>query len=315
MQVESNSQGAGKAGRHRQKAAVVVLTGLALLAFGGLAAAVSPSTGTPSSTGTCVPPGYTSPDSLLIPNSEPGGGRTTLSPGETLGAQIEMQIPHFQNSERGTLVQFPSVDAVLLLQGGSSVTLVFPPGSDWVNSSGWTSPISHQATEKMWGNFSTTASKLTTNWMAVMASTTYGSFQLEFQWRWYVVPSGSTHVQYGGWSHQSSTSSTTSQPTAFYPAPLVLWSARAAATQPANASYWVNLTGNVSGTSFRFVVETPNGHEVESICSATPSGASSYNATAPLQYSNGTALPAGPYLVHIHNAGGAIVYFAKVSVT
>jgi hypothetical protein len=111
------------------------------------------------------------------------------------------------------------------------------------------------------------------------------------------------------------TNSTRAQPTTFYPAPWVGVSGTAGSKMAPGSTYWLQLTGNVSGTNFRVVVETSTGHEMNSVCRVTPTGASSFNATVPLTYTNGTPLPTGSYVVHVHNAGRAVVVFETVRVS
>jgi hypothetical protein len=147
-----------------------------------------------------------------------------------------------------------------------------------------------------------------------MANASYAAFHLKFQWRWSIQAPGAAIV-HGAWSPVITNRTDSGQPSTLYPAPLVIVRKSAAVDEPVGGKFWIDLGGNVSGTSFRFVIETTNGKEVRSSCTASASGATSYNDTQPLEYTNGTELPAGTYLIHIHNAGAAIVVFAKLKVT
>lgn len=287
-----------------------VALGAMTLSALGLPVAAEPAS---SSTATCVPPASTAPSSLRIPLPQPGGRESSFSEGAELTATVEFEVPNYQSADKGVVVKFPTIDAVFHLTSGASVTLSSGPQSVAVESGGWAGLPTLSHTMATSGTFSTKNATLTTNWLAVQANASYGSMALEFRWQW-SLHGGRHGLTMGGWSPAITKSNTTEQPTTFFPAPLVTILGQAAVNEPANGTYWIALGGNVSGTSFRFVIETTTGKELRSSCTASDSGATEYNDTQPLQYTNGTVLPAGSYIVHVHNAGGAIVAFAKVDV-
>jgi hypothetical protein len=325
MAADTDSKGARRTTQRALR--FVGLSAILVLMVGGIALVGAPAvragaTSTSAVTAKCVPPASTSPSTLRIPDAQPSGRQASFRSGEIIGAQFEIRATQTPSGFQGTTVQLPSVQATFHLTSGSSVTVSFAPQAVKITGQGWTSAISRTTTASSSGTFSSATASLSTNWLAVMAPEPYGALELQFQWRWTLQSSGGGYgwgqggrgTQTGSWSPAVTSSTTSEQPTSFYPAPLVSRQGTAPVDESPNATYWVNLTGNVSGTSFRFVVETPTGHEVESVCSASTSGASYYNDSAPLEYTNGTPLPAGNYLVHVHNAGGAIVVFAKVTV-
>jgi hypothetical protein len=263
---------------------------------------------------TCLPHQTTSPSSLLIPLSSPSGGQATLSPGTVFGAQFEYQAPHLPPSHN-TKLNIPSVTTVFPVSGGGSQTFFFIHRSFVLTGGGWSKPVSANHTLSANVTFSAASAHLTTSWLAVMANATYGTVQIQFQWQWwYESPGGGAHVHFGPWSHGINSGNSTQQPTTFYPAPLVTVLSTSGGSQLAGTNYTAALTGNVSSTHFRMVVETSGGSELNSVCLSTPAVATTFNASIPLTYSNGTLLPPGHYLVHILNAGAAIVVFEKVTV-
>ncbi|MCI4319769.1 MAG: hypothetical protein L3K23_06535 [Thermoplasmata archaeon] len=296
--------------------ALVATSGLLLLSGLTLGAALPSENAAagqrgPSTSGGCVPPGVLSPDSLLIPTTGPA---TTLAPGSSVTARYEAQLVTAPSGQRAAL-SVPSVTASFPTASGGRILVNLHPtwihlkGSHWSTPDSATTQIS--TTVALAGGNST----LSSAWLAVQANTSYGSYQVQFRWQWSTLTvSGATTTS--PWSGSISTSTVKAQPTRFYPAPYVGVLSTTPLTGAAPGStFTANLSGNVSSTYFRILTESTTGHELDSVCLATGPGLTSYNASIPLDYSNGTALPAGSYIVHIHNAGAAIVVFKQVKVS
>lgn len=307
-----------KRARTRPTVPLAVMLLLGLVALGGLAGAL-PSPPVLLTTASCAPPASTSPSSILIPEGPPSGTQASFSAGAIVGASYEYQIPGslpaLKHPGASVPLYLPSLNAEFRLSGGSTWNLFFPPKTVYVTHKGWNGPVAHGATASASGSFSNASATLSSHWLAVMANSSYGAFQVEFQWRWTLQANATSPVQNGPWSAAVTQSTTTEQPTTFYPAPLVRVLAHASVTESPNATYWINLTAPVSGTSFRLLVESSTGKELNSVCTASPVGATYYNDTIPLAYANGTALPAASYVVHVHDSRGAIVAFEKVRVS
>jgi hypothetical protein len=164
--------------------------------------------------------------------------------------------------------------------------------------------------------FSSANATLSTSWHAVEADTTYGHLVLQFRWQWWLHGSGSKPYNLTSpWSSFSSRSNTQQQPTTLTAIPWVGVIATTGASMASGSTYGMSLIGNVSATYFRVALEFPNSTEVNSVCHHSPSGHAPYNATIPLTYANGAALPRGNYLVHVHTVNGAVVIFEQVRVT
>jgi hypothetical protein len=237
-----------------------------------------------------------------------------LSRGTVFGAQFEYRAIHLP-SNHFTKFTVPSATAVFPLSGGGSQTFFFVHRSFVLTAGGWSKPVSVNHTLSSNVTFGSTTAHLTTSWLAVMANATYGTAQIHFQWQWWLKsPGPGSHIQFGPWSQNITTANSTQQPTTFYPAPSVNVVSTSGSSQLTGTNYTADLSGNVSSTHFRMLVETPGGSERNSVCLVTPGVATTFNASIPLTYSNGTLLPPGHYVVHVLNAGTAIVVFEKVTV-
>jgi hypothetical protein len=278
-------------------------------AGGGVTAGVQPAVNS-----TCPTTLTISPDSLLIPLAPPSGTAAKLHVGDTFGADYEYQATKLP-SGHATSFYVPSASAKFQTSSSTGVSFFFIHRTFSLSASGWSKPVSQSKVLAANLTFSTTNADLSALPLAVMANASYGTAQIEFQWQWWYKLSGSTTVQYGPWSKQYTTGNNTEQPTIFYPAPLVsVVSVSGTTNQIPGTNYTVELKGNVSGTSFRMVVESTSGKELNTVCHTTPTGAKTYNDSIALTYSNGTLLPGGTYIVHVHNAGRAVVVVEKVSV-
>lgn len=302
---------------------VVLAVGSLLVPFGQAVRAATPPSpsgvvtlgGAPASS--CALPGTTSPSSLLIPLTQPTGSLGANVTSAVLGATLEFRGTNGSSLNLpGLEVHIPTTNANFYLQGGSKIQLHFFPRNASIPPVGWSSPFTASHSLSPSATFTTGSATLSTAWLAVTVNASYGSVQLEFRWQWWIRTTGGnpgTHT--GPWSSAVTTSSTHAQPTTFYPAPWVGVSATAGPKMSSGSTYWMLLNGNVSSTNFRVVVETATGHEVNSVCRTTTSGASSFNATVPLTYITGGSLPRGSYVIHAHNAGAAVVVFETVVVT
>jgi hypothetical protein len=162
-------------------------------------------------------------------------------------------------------------------------------------------------------NFSTTGSAfLTTEKLAIMAGASYGNLTLEFRWQW-VEGASLTTLQAGTWTLPSATASSPYLPSIFYPAPRVALVSTSPSPATIGTNFISNLSGYVTNTSFRMVLEFPsNGTEIRSQWDSSGS-ASRFSAPLLLLSSKNWLVP-GKYLVHIHDACEAILFSFPVQV-
>jgi hypothetical protein len=198
--------------------------------------------------------------------------------------------------------------------GGGKIQVFLPPTWIHLRGTGWSSSVSGLTKITSTVVFPGGNATLSTGWLAVMANPTFGSYLLHFRWQWTTLPAVGRAVT-SPWSGRISMSNENEQPNSFYPAPFVgVASTTTLAGANPGSTFSATLTGNVSSTYFRILTESPTGHEMNSVCLATGAGLTTFNASIPLDYANGTALAPGNYVVHIHNEGGPIVVFRQLRV-
>lgn len=301
--------------------AALAVAGLVLaLLPSGLAGAPSPlsTLGTrfsASSTGGCNP-SNPSPSALSILAPNPSAG---VSAGGSVGVAYAVAILSPTTPGVAATVYVPSVTTTFPLQSSGSFSVFVGGHTVKVQGTGWSKATTVTQTKSATSSlaFSTAKSAtLSTQKIALMANVSYGQLTLEIRWHWSeTTKSGGTPVN-GSWTVPSANATSPALPSVFSPAPYVPIVSTSPTTAPAGSNISVELSGAVANTSFRVVVEYPNnGTEITSVWHASPANATTFNVTAPLSTASGTALPAGKYLLHIHDACEAILHSFGVTAT
>ncbi|MCI4327141.1 MAG: hypothetical protein L3K16_05855 [Thermoplasmata archaeon] len=282
---------------------------------------VSSSASSPLTTSASIPPWNTwtcnpnnvSPAALNIPLANPSHSR---SAGTVVGVSYEFEVKGYVAADRGKAIYLPTVKAVLPTLPTGSLDVNFAARNTTITGRGWSVPITGNTTLVSKASFSTASAYLSTAKYAVMAAAASGSLTLEFRWHWTIVPGKGGATDNGPWSVPSSNATSPYLPSTFYPAPFVGVVASSGSPAPAGTNATLELDGTVSNTSFRAVVEYPNnGTEIQSIWENSSLGATTFNATVPLAYRDGVPLPAGHYLIHVHDVCEAIVHMESITVT
>jgi hypothetical protein len=267
---------------------------------------------TQASAAACNSPSYTSPSSLKITLPDPVG---TLAAGGSLTVEYEFAVNHSSVNTSGMLVTLPSAFATFPLLSGTE-TLDIQPTSVAVPTSGWASALSMDHTVKLTSSetYKVGASAtLSTQKLAVMAAATYTKLTLEFRWSWsYVAANGS--VGQSGWSVPTATDHNPSQlRSIFYPAPFVSFLGSSGSSPTIGTNYTATIGGQVSGEYFLLEMELPgSGKVVQAHGQTAPTGVTTYNVSIPMiDYTN--SLSPGPYLIHIHDACGAMLYNKSIT--
>ena len=231
----------------------------------------------------------------------------------------EFGVVNYTSSLSGKAISMPSLTATFPLSPSGSLTVYQSPTTLHVAGSAWSSPLNHSKTLTQAETFATGKNAtLSTQKIAVMSPTSYGTLTLEFRWRWFVTPpTGSLSLpQSSSWTVPSLQATSPYLPSIFYPAPSVTVVATSANPAVSGSTFNMSLSGAVANTSFRIVVEYPsNGTEITSRWEATPTGASTFVATANLTLKNGNPLPAANYLIHVHDACQAIIKNISLTVS
>jgi hypothetical protein len=260
-------------------------------------------------------PNNPSPAALDIPLANPAQFKGA---GSVLTVAYEFKVLGYVRADLGVGLDFPTAKAVLPTALTGELTVTIPAKNVSVAGKGWSSPTLLNGSTKLAAKttFAATDAYLTTAKYAVLADAASGTLTLEIRWHWsFELPKGGA-PDVGPWSVPSNTSSGTYLPSIFFPAPFVGVLATSASPAPAGSNFTLELNGSVANTSFRLVLEYPNnGTEIQSIWENTTVGASEFNATVPLSLRNGSPVPAGKYLVHVHDVCEAIVRMISVTVT
>ncbi|MCI4351248.1 MAG: PKD domain-containing protein, partial [Thermoplasmata archaeon] len=290
---------------------------VAALALAGIfATAVAPAGGVaPAESGRPPPASATAdcakPSSILMPLAGPSG---SLSSGSTLSFTYEFEIVHYVAVDATLAVYLPRLFASFPLTNGSVLMLSVAPQRLTVGNGSWTSAAVGTATRAFGGttNFAPAATaQLSSQLLAVMATTTqYEGLNLSFRWHWATTtPSGST---VSPWAINTVDQGC---PSDFWPAPYVDLVRDWGLQGPAGSNFTAALTGFTSHQYFFLELETPTGTVVFSQGETTPTGnATPHNVSIAFDCWCGH-LATGPYLVHLHNLMGSLLYSESVTVT
>jgi hypothetical protein len=290
-------------------ASVIVLGGVSLVQVPGVAPAMNVGPGPPRS----APAAHCSaPSSLLMPLANPIG---TLTVGDWVSVTYAFQIVPYHSGTGSIAVHLPRIFAFFPELGGGSLVLSVAPQVITDAGGLWVSPPSSTVTKAISGNltFATGANAtLTSELLAVMVNTTqYEGLNLSFRWQSVVTtPLGSTTSPWSVGTNMNHC------PSNFWPAPYVNLAQQWNTTAPVGAHYKGELIGFTSKQYFFLELENPMGHVVWAHGQTAPQG----NYTTPFNVSIkyacwcGTLTP-GPYLVHIHNLMGSLLYSISIKAT
>jgi hypothetical protein len=282
----------------------------ALLLLGPL---VDPAVGAePTSTSsgfTCKVVFGSTPSALQIPNAAPN---TTLQPGDQLIVAFEYQAQNFSTAMRGIPVEVPTTLALFPQPGGTDLRVygaartIDVPGPNWT---GWTNGSAVHSINASVGLSGTSPAWLTTQKLAVMATTPYGTLRLAFRWAWSIRTAAGAFTN----GSFSATNMSAFHPTVFDPAPYVRLLGTSGPTGVIGRNASMDLGGAITNDSFFLELEHADTGvvvETRSVPGAT-SNASPLNVGMWLE-SRDRDLSAGPMLVHVHNHCGAMLYSVGV---
>ncbi|MCI4332337.1 MAG: hypothetical protein L3K01_01200 [Thermoplasmata archaeon] len=255
------------------------------------------------------------PSSILVPLPGPTG---TLAAGGSLGVAFEFSVANSSPASSGATVDVPSVFATFPLQSGGSASVYLPPHSFPVAGSGWLNgsrSTGSTPTVNALAFASNGSALLSSQKIAVLANTPYGALTLQVRWQWTVTsPNGSTTT--GAWSVPTASSGwPTSVPSIFEPAPVVTRVSETGPNGTIGTNFTAQLGGNVSGRYFFLELEAAStGKVTQSHGETAPVGATAANVTIVLLNYDRYLYP-GNYLVHIHDACGALLLSLPVKAT
>lgn len=262
---------------------------------------------------TCFSTSTPTPSSILLPIALPN---QSVPAGGSLAATVEFAVVNYSSHQSGLQVSVPSDFATFPTSSGGEVQLYLPPEAFAVTGSGWlvASEQTKAVTEPSGLTFASTGSAvLSTQKIAVLANATYGTMTLEVRWQWSITPSGGSTTP-GPWSVPTPKANwPSSTPSEFYPAPYVAITSSNGPSETIGANFSAQLTGIVASRYFFLELESPSTGKVSQDHGQTAaSGATKATVTIPILNYDRYLYP-GSYLVHIHDACGALL--RSVSVT
>jgi PKD repeat protein len=258
-----------------------------------------------------APSNCSAPADLVMPLKDPVG---SLPADGSIQATYELKIVNPPSPGSSLVVHLPRITAEFPLVNGTIYQVSIAPHVLPAVGGSWTPPGNDTATKTVPGGLSFEAggsALLTSGLIAVMANTqAFTGENLSFRWSWNVsTPNGTVN---SGWSVNTWDKSC---PSVFPPAPYVqldhVWNT----TAPPMSNFTAALSGFVPGQYFFLELENPSGDVVYSQGTTVPANASTpYNVSMTLTSWGGSILP-GPYLAHIHNVAGSLLYSISVLVT
>ncbi|MCI4360841.1 MAG: hypothetical protein L3J91_03990, partial [Thermoplasmata archaeon] len=291
---------------------LLAMGGSAVLLAGGFV--IDPTPGaTPSTSVTCSTTGSTPPSALAVPAPDPSG---TAAGGDVLSIAYELEAVVLPPGDPSVTVEMPSVAAIFPLVGNGSVSVYVPPSPISVSLSTWSDPAAARGAHSLTGpvDFAPGApASLSTELLAVMASTPSGAATLEIRWSWNLTDANGT-VGSDSWSVPSSAGPF---PSVFVPQPYVQLVSTSGSGGTGGSSYTVALASGPSSSSYLLKLENAStGATLNTATFASPPDPSSgFAGSIPLAARAGNPLAPGAYLLHVHGPCGGILYSVPVRVT
>jgi hypothetical protein len=292
---------------------------VALLAVSGIAAACGGGGGggggwgghggNPGLTSNCSALGPI--DALQIPLASPS---VTAASGSNITVSYQVEISGYATADAGTMIHFPSVYVKIPLNSTTKLAFYFVPTNATINAAGWSTVATKTTTLSSSSNFASgkVDSTLSTVSIALMQKGPVQNLTVEVQWGWSLTTSGLT---YSLWSSPNATPKSPDLPSIFNPAPYVgLGDTTNTTAAKTGSTFEAELSGAVGKTTFGVSVEYPNGTEVVCQVQTNHQRTNCLIVDVPLTFANGTDLPSGNYIVHIHDSLGAIVHTISVTI-
>lgn len=295
---------------------MILLGGLSLAASGTLPTSVSgasspsPAGLTPSTPLDCNKVTDPTPSALYIPLNEP---KTNLSSGGRITTTMEFSVVNFTNASLGVSVYLPTVYFTFPLAPTGTFSVTLSPQTRTIAGPGWTNGTgTTRSTTPAGGLHFPTGGKtrLTTQRVAIQANVPYGQLTLEFRWMWSLTQPNGTVTQ-SPWTLPQSTytKGSTILPSIFFPAQYIKFLSGPGNGQSVTigTNYTAQLGGPVAGKYFFLEMENGAGSVVMSYGQTAAANATIATVIIPvLNYDH--YLTPGLYLVHIHDACGAVLY-------
>jgi hypothetical protein len=274
---------------------------------------IVPVNGTLAGPGGCNAAKSPTPSALLVPNADVNG---SLVPNGQLIVSYEYAVVNYTPSDAQVQIYLPTLMAVFPTAGGTPLETVFSPAVAQPSGAGWQTPAFATRSYLSAGtvSFGGAPAVLSSQKIAVLSSVPYGEIALEFRWHWILRNPGSSDAV-GPWTVPTPNVQWPSAlPSIFLPAPYVNIVSTSGSPAYIGSEFTAYLTGAVSGRSFFLELEAAsNGLSIQTQNNSVPVGGnSSYPVRILLLNYDGYLFP-GAYLVHIHDACGALLRSVPVT--
>ncbi|MFI5414113.1 MAG: hypothetical protein ACHQ16_00345 [Candidatus Lutacidiplasmatales archaeon] len=252
------------------------------------------------------------PSALLQGIAAPAKNET---PGGNITATMEFAVVNWTSADSNITVLFPSIFFNFPRASGGNQQLMLSNRSAKLNFSGWSTPSFGQTKPYVFPaglQFKNNSkAKIDSMKLAVQATADYGQVTLEVRWQWAYQPHPNVTAR-SPWSTPTTAAHwPTSVPSIFYPAPYTTLLHPNALNGTIGTNWTANLGGDVAGRTFFLEMEDPSGTVRQDLLQTAPANATNYTVhLILLNYNN--FLPTGPYLVHIHDACGAMLWSRTV---
>jgi hypothetical protein len=251
------------------------------------------------------------PEALWIPDAAPN---TTLTVGETLTVAYQFEAVNYSAANFGVRVRMPTTLALFPNASGGHLQLYGAPtwttvrGSNWSNLSAGSTR--HVITSTLVLS-NASAAVLSTQKIAVMATTGFGTLELSFRWTWWVSSATGTLLS----GPYSLANGTAFHPTIFHPAPYVQLLSTSGATGIIGTNYTLTLAGATANEEFHLELEhASNGQVVDSVSRfGATTNVTPLSANITLLGSDMVLAP-GKMLLHLHNHCAAMLYSVPITV-
>ncbi len=287
-----------------------VLVALAVTPYLSIAStSASPASGTvvASHAEDCNKEHATADSALYINQAEPA---QNLSANGTITGNLEFAVVNFTTNDTAIQVWFPDT-YFTFPTATSSFSMTISPQFVAITGAGWLSPSALTKTEKVTKALDfpkAGIARLSTEKVAVQTTVPYGQITIEFRWNWTIQqPGAATGVSDAFSVPDYKSGSKGNLPSIFFPAPYVSFLAGTPEDEFIGNNYTATLGGDVAGRYFFLEMENATGKVEQSVGETAPANVSTFNVTIVLLNYDHYLVP-GPYLVHIHDVCGAILY-------
>jgi hypothetical protein len=295
--------------------AVFVLAILAAAAIPSPAAtaavgATSPITS--SAYGNCNPISSKTPSAILQGIPVPP---TNVTPGGNLSAVMQVEAENWTSADSNISVHFPSIFFDFPKAAGGNEQLFFSNRSILMNFSGWSTPSFGSTKNYTFPSglqFATGAkARIDSMKLAITATADYGQITIEIRWHWTYTSAPGVSVT-SAWSVPTTKPNwPKSVPSIFWPAPYATYLNSTGTSAVIGTNFTATLGGDVAGRTFFLEMEYPSGSVVQDLQQTAPANATTFTVKIPMvNYDHW--LDPGAFLVHIHDACGAMLYSKTV---